>query len=70
MRRVRSASSAGRAACTFSCAVASTAPRPRSFFEVVPGSGTGELAGLRGTGSFTTVPGASSFPCTFRHDLG
>ncbi|WP_411136055.1 DUF3224 domain-containing protein [Streptomyces sp. C10] len=41
----------------------------RCTFEVVPGSGTGELTGLRGTGSFTTVPGASSFPYTFRYDL-
>ncbi|MEU8781950.1 DUF3224 domain-containing protein [Streptomyces sp. NPDC048637] len=39
-------------------------------FEVVPGTGTGELTGLRGTGSFTTRPGASSFPYTFRYDLG
>ncbi|WP_435603301.1 DUF3224 domain-containing protein [Streptomyces sp. bgisy130] len=35
----------------------------------MPGSGTGELTGLRGTGSFTTGPGASSFPYTFRYDL-
>lgn len=41
----------------------------RCTFEVVPGTGTGELTGLRGTGGFTTAPGASSFPYTFRYDL-
>ncbi|MGY4984626.1 DUF3224 domain-containing protein [Streptomyces nigrescens] len=41
----------------------------RCTFEVVPGSGTGELTGLRGSGSFTTGPGASSFPYTFHYDL-
>ncbi|MER7397230.1 DUF3224 domain-containing protein [Streptomyces sp. NPDC000151] len=38
-------------------------------FEVVPGTGTGELAGLRGTGSFTAVHGAPSVPYTFEYAL-
>ncbi|MGP4001694.1 DUF3224 domain-containing protein [Streptomyces sp. 8N706] len=38
-------------------------------FEVVSGSGTGDLTGLRGTGSFTTKPGEQSFPYTFDYDL-
>ncbi|MFG2292249.1 DUF3224 domain-containing protein [Streptomyces sp. NPDC048603] len=32
----------------------------RCAFEVVPGSGTGELTGLRGSGGFTTPHGAQS----------
>lgn len=39
-------------------------------FEVVPGTGTGELTGLHGTGSFTYKPGESPFPYTFNYDLG
>ncbi|MDT0468705.1 DUF3224 domain-containing protein [Streptomyces gibsoniae] len=39
-------------------------------FEVVPGTGTGELTGLTGTGAFTYAPGESSFPYTFDYDLG
>ncbi|MEU1673691.1 DUF3224 domain-containing protein [Streptomyces roseifaciens] len=38
-------------------------------FEVVPGSGTGELTGLRGTGSFTAEHGAPSVPYTFAYEL-
>ncbi|MEV5598624.1 DUF3224 domain-containing protein [Streptomyces sp. NPDC052496] len=39
-------------------------------FEVVPGSATGELAGLRGTGEFTAEPGSPSVPYTFVYDFG
>ncbi|MCC3769828.1 DUF3224 domain-containing protein [Streptomyces sp. UNOC14_S4] len=39
-------------------------------FQVVPGSGSGELTGLRGTGSFTAKHGESSVPYTFDYDLG
>ncbi|MER6999434.1 DUF3224 domain-containing protein [Streptomyces sp. NPDC000410] len=39
-------------------------------FEVVPGSGRGELTGLRGTGSFTVRHGEASVPYTFDYDLG
>lgn len=38
-------------------------------FEVVPGTGTGALTGLRGTGSFTYQPGEPSFPYTFDYEL-
>ncbi|MFG2133616.1 DUF3224 domain-containing protein [Streptomyces sp. NPDC048751] len=38
-------------------------------FEVVPGSGTGELTGLRGTGSFTARHGEPSVPYTFAYEL-
>ncbi len=38
-------------------------------FEVVPGTGSGELTGLRGTGSFIYRPGESPFPYTFTYDL-
>ncbi|MFF4402228.1 DUF3224 domain-containing protein [Streptomyces sp. NPDC001480] len=41
----------------------------RCSFEVVPGSGTGELAGLRGTGTFTYRPGETPFPYSFDYDL-
>jgi len=41
----------------------------RCTFEVVPGSGSGELAGLTGTGSFTTRNGDTSVPYTFDYDL-
>ncbi|WP_405015859.1 DUF3224 domain-containing protein [Kitasatospora sp. NBC_00070] len=41
----------------------------RCTFAVVPGSGTGELTGLRGTGRFTVEPGAPSVPYTFDYDL-
>ncbi|TGA95171.1 DUF3224 domain-containing protein [Streptomyces sp. MZ04] len=37
---------------------------------VHPGSGSGELAGLTGTGSFTTRHGASAVPYTFTYDIG
>ncbi|MFI5982293.1 DUF3224 domain-containing protein [Streptomyces sp. NPDC051555] len=40
------------------------------IFEVVPGSGTGELAGLRGTGGFTARHGEPSVAYTFDYDLG
>ncbi|MFJ6718613.1 MULTISPECIES: DUF3224 domain-containing protein [unclassified Streptomyces] len=38
-------------------------------FEVVPGSGTGELTGLRGTGGFLARHGEPSVPYTFTYDL-
>jgi hypothetical protein len=38
-------------------------------FEVVPGSATGELTGLRGTGSFTAKHGESSVPYVFDYGL-
>ncbi|PJE97863.1 DUF3224 domain-containing protein [Streptomyces carminius] len=41
----------------------------RCVFEVVPGSGTGELAGLRGTGGFTAVHGEPSVPYSFEYEL-
>lgn len=39
-------------------------------FEVVPGSATGELAGLGGTGEFTAEHGSPSVPYTFAYDFG
>ncbi|MEU4203340.1 DUF3224 domain-containing protein [Streptomyces sp. NPDC045470] len=42
----------------------------RCAFEVVPGSATGELAGLRGTGEFTAEQGSPSVPYTFDYDFG
>ena len=39
-------------------------------FEVVPGSGTGELAGLTGTGSFTAPHGVEAVSYTFDYELG
>ncbi|MBV6700456.1 DUF3224 domain-containing protein [Kitasatospora aureofaciens] len=42
----------------------------RCTFEVVPGSGTGALTGLTGTGSFVYRPGEPSFPYTFDYELG
>jgi hypothetical protein len=39
-------------------------------FEVVPGTGTGELSGLRGTGSFACRHGEPSFPYTFDYEVG
>ncbi|MET7765894.1 DUF3224 domain-containing protein [Streptomyces sp. NPDC005393] len=41
----------------------------RCSFEVVPGSGTGELAGLTGSGTFVAVPGEQTVPYTFDYDL-
>ncbi|MFE1790166.1 DUF3224 domain-containing protein [Streptomyces sp. NPDC059525] len=41
----------------------------RCEFEVVPGSGTGELTGLRGTGGFVARHGEPSVPYTFDYDL-
>ncbi|NBM16585.1 DUF3224 domain-containing protein [Streptomyces sp. GC420] len=38
-------------------------------FEVVPGSGTEELAGLRGTGGYTARHGEPSYPYTFGYEL-
>ncbi|MEU2979587.1 DUF3224 domain-containing protein [Streptomyces hirsutus] len=38
-------------------------------FEVVEGSGTGELAGLRGTGEFTYRHGETKVPYTFAYGL-
>ncbi|MBN3931233.1 DUF3224 domain-containing protein [Streptomyces verrucosisporus] len=42
----------------------------RCVFEVVPGSATGELAGLRGTGGFTAVHGEPSVAYAFDYELG
>ncbi|MGK5498775.1 DUF3224 domain-containing protein [Streptomyces sp. URMC 125] len=42
----------------------------RCTFEVVPGSATGELAGLRGTGGFTAVHGEPSVPYAFDYEPG
>ncbi|GHG54183.1 DUF3224 domain-containing protein [Streptomyces griseocarneus] len=39
-------------------------------FEVVPGTGTGELTGLRGTGSFVARHGEPSVPYTFDYEVG
>lgn len=38
-------------------------------FEVVPGSGTGGLAGLSGTGGYTSRHGEPAVPYTFTYDL-
>ncbi|MGC3001110.1 DUF3224 domain-containing protein [Streptomyces sp. G35A] len=38
-------------------------------FEVVEGSGTGELTGLRGTGGFTYRHGETKVPYTFEYGL-
>lgn len=38
-------------------------------FEVVPGSGTDELTGLRGTGGFTARHGEPTVPYTFSYEL-
>ncbi|QPP05851.1 DUF3224 domain-containing protein [Streptomyces bathyalis] len=38
-------------------------------FEVVAGSGTGDLKGLRGTGNYTARQGETSYPYTFDYDL-
>ncbi|MFD5383826.1 DUF3224 domain-containing protein [Streptomyces sp. NPDC056669] len=38
-------------------------------FEVVPGSGTGELAGLTGSGTYTVVPGETEIPYSFDYTL-
>ena len=39
-------------------------------FEVVPGTGTGGLVGLQGTGAFTSHHGEPSVSYTFRYDFG
>ncbi|MFI0820986.1 DUF3224 domain-containing protein [Streptomyces sp. NPDC021098] len=39
-------------------------------FEVVPGSGTGELAGLTGAGSFTAPPGVKAVSYSFDYEVG
>ncbi|KIF07361.1 hypothetical protein PL81_02375 [Streptomyces sp. RSD-27] len=39
-------------------------------FEVVPGSGTGDLAGLRGSGGFVHRQGEGSVPYTFSYARG
>ncbi|RNF82143.1 DUF3224 domain-containing protein [Streptomyces botrytidirepellens] len=39
-------------------------------FEVVPGSGTGELAGLTGAGSFTAPQGIKAVSYAFDYELG
>ncbi|MEU1668815.1 DUF3224 domain-containing protein [Streptomyces sparsogenes] len=38
--------------------------------EVVPGSGTGELAGLTGKGGFVAMAGRPTTPYSFEYDLG
>lgn len=42
----------------------------RGTLAVVPDSGTGDLAGLRGTGHFATREGDPSVPYTFDYELG
>ena len=37
--------------------------------EVVPGSGTGELAGLTGKGGYVAVPGEQAIPYDFEYEL-
>ncbi|MBC2874138.1 MULTISPECIES: DUF3224 domain-containing protein [Streptomyces] len=39
----------------------------RCSFEVVPGSGSGELAGLTGRGSYTAEHGVKAVPYRFEH---
>ncbi|MET7937093.1 DUF3224 domain-containing protein [Streptomyces sp. NPDC005322] len=41
----------------------------RCSFEVVPGSGTGGLAGLTGSGTFVAVRGEQAVPYSFGYDL-
>ncbi|MEU1790876.1 DUF3224 domain-containing protein [Streptomyces sparsogenes] len=38
--------------------------------EVVPGSGTGELAGLTGKGGYVAMTGQPTTPYSFEYDLG
>ncbi|MFI0742917.1 DUF3224 domain-containing protein [Streptomyces sp. NPDC021100] len=42
----------------------------RCSFEVVPGSGSGELTGLTGSGSYTAEHGVKAVPYRFEHSLG
>ncbi|GGU73566.1 hypothetical protein GCM10010211_44420 [Streptomyces albospinus] len=42
----------------------------RCAFEVVPGSGTGDLTGLTGTGSYTCKAGEPSISYSFDYELG
>ncbi len=45
-------------------------PTPfRGDLEVVEGSGTGELTGLRGTGAFTYRHGETKVPYTFAYEV-
>ncbi len=41
----------------------------RTTWTVVPGSGTGDLAGLRGQGSYTAYHGQQPVPFTFDYDF-
>jgi hypothetical protein len=41
----------------------------RASWAVVPGSGTGELAGLRGVGGYTYIHGQPQTPYTFDYDV-
>jgi len=41
-----------------------------SEFTVIPGSGTGDLAGISGTGEYRAVQGQDAYPYTFDFDLG
>ncbi|MFF7458041.1 DUF3224 domain-containing protein [Kitasatospora sp. NPDC008115] len=41
----------------------------RCAFEVVPGTATGELTGLRGAGDYLYHPGESPVPYTFSYEL-
>ncbi|AGP60272.1 DUF3224 domain-containing protein [Streptomyces rapamycinicus] len=41
----------------------------RCTFEMVPGSGTGELTGLTGSGAFSAVRGESEIPYSFDYTL-
>jgi len=44
-------------------------PTVHCTFEVVPGSGTGALTGLHGSGRFTAAPGEASVQYTFEYGL-
>ncbi len=41
-----------------------------SEFTVIPGSGTGELAGISGSGEYRAVQGEETYPYTFEYDFG
>lgn len=45
-------------------------PTVRATWSVVPGSGTGDLRGLRGEGGYVAAPGQQQTPCTLDYDLG
>jgi hypothetical protein len=41
-----------------------------SRFTIIPGSGTGELSGISGSGEYRAVHGESAYPYTFEYTLG